>query len=204
MELNDNTLSAAFPRLKPATRSMILEASTPAIERYEINTTRRLACWLAQCYHESAGFTARVENLNYSAAGLLATWPKRFTKTTATLYARQPEKIANRVYAGRNGCGDEASGHGWLTRGRGFIQLTGMDNYKAFAKALGMTLEEVIAYLETDQGGFDAAAWFFTHNGLWSLCDGWELTKLTKRINGGVHGLDARKALCNGALRAFK
>ena len=106
-----------------------VEAMNTILPKYDIVTPKRLAAFLAQTAHESAGFTAVRENLNYSAQGLMKTWPARFNQTTAAAYARQPEKIANKVYANRMGNGDEASGDGWRYRGRGLIQFTGKANY---------------------------------------------------------------------------
>lgn len=155
---------------------------------------QRLAAFLAQCGHESNGFTAVVENLNYSASALTATWPKRFPADVAAKYARQPEKIANRAYADRMGNGPEESGDGWRYRGRGVIQLTGRSNYAAFGKAAGRTLEEVAAYLETKQGAVEAAAWYWQAHNLNALADAGKFQAMTRAINGGLNGYDDRLA----------
>ena len=148
--------------------------------------------FLAQCGHESQGFTRTVENLNYSAAALTATWPKRFPPAVAAQYARQPERIANRAYANRMGNGPEESGDGWKYRGKGPIQITGHDNQAAFAKHVGMSLDAVGGYLLTIPGGVHSACWWWSTNGCEKLPD---MLALTKRINGGTNGLADRLAL---------
>lgn len=163
--------------------------------KYEINTKNRVAGFLAQCGHESLDFTVLRENLNYGAKGLRATFPKYFPDdATATKYERKPEMIANRVYGGRMGNGPEASGDGFKYRGRGAIQLTGKDNYTAFAKSVGKTLDETIAYVETLEGAIESACWFWKARNLNATCDADDIVKMTKLINGGTIGLDDRKA----------
>jgi len=151
-----------------------------------------IPAFLAQCGHESQGFTRMVENLNYSAAALLATWPRRFTPETAQKYARKPVEIANKVYSGRLGNGDEASGDGWNYRGRGVIQITGKANYQEFARELNKTLEEVVIYLETKEGAVDSACWYWQTRNLNAVAG--DIEKLTKAINGGLNGLADRRA----------
>lgn len=165
---------------------------------FGINTPLRVAHFLAQCDHESAGFTAIRENLNYSANSLAKVFGKYFpTIEIAAQYARQPEKIANRVYADRMGNGDEASGDGWKHRGRGYIQLTGYNNYTAFGDEIGADLSEDTDLVATEYPLL-SAAWFFKNNGILSVCDrGSDLTvvtSVTKRVNGGTNGLDQRWA----------
>lgn len=163
--------------------------------KYEINTKNRVAGFLAQCGHESLDFTVLRENLNYGAKGLRATFPKYFPDdATAAKYERKPEMIANRVYGGRMGNGPEASGDGFKYRGRGAIQLTGKDNYTAFAKSVGKTLDETIAYVETLEGAIESACWFWKARNLNATCDADDIVKMTKLINGGTIGLDDRKA----------
>jgi putative chitinase len=164
--------------------------------KFEINTPLRLAHFLAQCGHESGGFRVVNENLNYSAKGLLGIFKKYFpTAALAEQYQRKPEKIANRVYGGRMGNGDETSGEGFKFRGRGYIQLTGKQNYTAFAKAIG---EDVVANpdLVASKYPLASAAWFFNKNGLHKLADGGStdavITQITKRVNGGTIGLADR------------
>jgi putative chitinase len=158
----------------------------------------RAAHFFAQTAHESGGFKAFSENLNYSAKGLRGIFGKYFpTDAMAKAYERQPAKIANRVYANRMGNGDEASGEGWLFRGRGSLQLTGKFNFKAFSDYIGrpdvMTNPDLVA----TELAFESALWFFDKNKLWSICDQGTgdaaILALTKRINGGTHGLDDRK-----------
>jgi putative chitinase len=172
----------------------LAEALTEQFEKYEINTVNRAAGFLAQCGHESAGFTILQENLNYSADGLNKIFKKYFpTVADATPYARNPEKIANKVYGGRMGNGPESSGDGYKFRGRGAIQLTGRDNYTKFAKSVGLTLEEAVADLETLDGAIESACWFWKTNGLNAICDKDDIVLMTKRINGGTIGLEDRK-----------
>ena len=164
--------------------------------KFEINTPLRLAHFLAQCGHESGGFKLTKENLNYSAKGLNGIFKKYFpTLESAVPYERKPEKIANKVYGGRMGNGLEASGEGWKFHGRGFIQLTGKDNYTAFTKSIG---EDCIANpdLVASKYALASAAWFFNKNGLHKMADGGAnddtVTKITKRVNGGTIGLPDR------------
>jgi len=160
-------------------------------------TPVRAAHFFAQTSHETGGFKAFSENLNYSAQGLQGIFGKYFPGTLEESYARQPEKIANRVYADRMGNGNEASGDGWKFRGRGALQLTGKANYEAFAKYLGtneiMTNPDLVA----TKYSFDSAMFFFEKNKLWAICDKGindaAILELTKRINGGTHGLEDRK-----------
>jgi putative chitinase len=163
--------------------------------KFNITNTLRLAHFLAQCGHESAGFKAVSENLNYSEKGLLTTFKKYFTPDLAKQYARQPEKIASRVYASRMGNGDEASKEGWKFRGRGYIQLTGKSNYTKFTQFIG---EDCISNpdLVATKYPLASAAFFFDSNKLWSICDRGSddatVTSVTKRVNGGTIGLADR------------
>lgn len=164
--------------------------------KFEINTPLRLAHFLAQCGHESGGFILTKENLNYSAKGLNGTFKKYFpTEADAKPYERQPQKIANRVYGGRMGNGPEASGDGSKFCGRGFIQLTGKDNYTAFGKSINEDICSNPEKVSTDYPLL-SAAWFFNKNGLHKMADGGAtddvVTKITKRVNGGTIGLDQR------------
>ncbi len=163
--------------------------------RYDITSTQRIAGFIAQCGHESQNFKTLEENLNYSAEGLNKIFPKYFVKAgrDAQAYHRQPEKIANVVYASRMGNGDTASGEGYKFRGRGVIQLTGKDNYSRFAKHIGKSLDETIDYLKTKQGALESACWFWKTNGLNEIADTGDIVAMTKRINGGTIGLDDRK-----------
>jgi putative chitinase len=163
---------------------------------YEINTPKRMAAFVAQCAHESAGFTALVENLNYRWQSLRKVFPKYFPNDQiAQEYASRPNKqeaIANRIYASRMGNGDEASGDGFRFRGRGLIQLTGRHNYTWFAASLEITPEEATEYLMTFEGAAQSACWFWETNKLNQWADASDIVTLTKRINGGTIGLDDR------------
>ena len=171
-------------------------AQIPSVqEKFEINTPLRLAHFLAQCGHESGGFKAVSENLNYGAAGLQSIFKKYFTAESAKEYERKPEKIANIVYANRMGNGNQASGEGYKFRGRGFIQLTGKDNYTSFDKVVE---DDIIANPELVATKYPllSAAWFFHKNGLHKIADEGAtdavVTKVTKRVNGGTIGLPDR------------
>jgi len=160
-------------------------------------TPERAAHFFAQTAHETGGFKAFSENLNYSAQGLQGTFGKYFPGTLEESYARNPEKIANRVYADRMGNGPETSGDGWKYRGRGALQLTGKSNYKAFSDYLKNSLIMEQPDLVAGEFAFESAMFFFDKNSLWSICDK-GVTKdtvlaLTKRVNGGTHGLADRE-----------
>jgi putative chitinase len=170
-----------------------IEAFDQLLPDYEINTPKRIAAFIAQCAHESGGFKFLKENLNYKAESLMKTFPKYFSdKDTANAYAKQPVKIANRVYANRMGNGDEASGDGFKYCGRGLIQLTGKSNYSWFAASLEISPEEASAYLETFEGAAQSACWFWESNNLNVEADAGDIKKMTKKINGGYIGLDDR------------
>jgi putative chitinase len=169
-----------------------------ACTHFKLNKNRA-AHFFAQTAHESGNFKAFSENLNYSAKGLQGVFRKYFpTDALARQYERQPQKIANRVYANRMGNGPESSGDGWKYRGRGPLQLTGKDNYRAFGRYIGRE-QEILDNpdLVATELGFESALWFFDANKLWSICDQGindaAILQLTKRINGGTHGLDDRK-----------
>ncbi len=161
-------------------------------EEWGILTNEHLAHFLAQCHHESGGFKATSENLNYSKEGLLKIFPKYFTSALALSYARNPEKIANRVYANRLGNGIEASGDGYRFRGRGFIQLTGKDNYLAFSKWINDSKIMDNPSLVAEKYAIESALFFFKKNKIFSMCDFINDTSIkyvTKAINGGANGL---------------
>ncbi len=171
--------------------------------RFEINTPYRVAGFLAQVSHESGGFQFIVENLNYSAEALSRVWPNRFPPDIAAAYARNPEKIANRAYCDRMGNGDEASGDGWKYRGRGLIQLTGKDNYAAFS--LECDNEALVDPNQVAEPALaaESAGWFWSRNGLNALADAQDIKGMTKRINGGLNGIDHRQELYAGAIAVF-
>jgi putative chitinase len=169
------------------------EALDQLLEDYGIDTPQRVAHFIAQCAHESGNFRFIRENLNYSAAGLQGTFRKYFpTLELAQQYQRQPERIANRVYANRMGNGDEASGDGWRYCGRGLIQLTGKDNYTFFAGSLGIPVEEAAEYLATFEGAAQSACFFWEQNRLNRFADANDIKGLTRAINGGQIGLEDR------------
>lgn len=163
---------------------------------YEINTPKRIAAFIAQCSHESGGFTALEENLNYRPATLRKLFGKYFpTDSLAEAYCKMPNKqeaIANRVYASRMGNGDEHSGDGFKYKGRGLIQLTGRNNYQAFADSLEISPEEASEYMRTFEGAAQSACWFWESNNLNQWADKGDIVTLTKRINGGTIGLEDR------------
>ena len=170
-----------------------IEAFDQLLPDYEINTPKRVAAFIAQCAHESGGFRFLKENLNYKAESLMKTFPKYFSdRDTANAYAKQPIKIANRVYANRMGNGDEASGDGYRYCGRGLIQLTGKTNYDWFAASLEISSTEASEYLETFEGAAQSACWFWESNNLNVEADAGDIKKMTKKINGGYIGLDDR------------
>jgi putative chitinase len=169
------------------------EALDQLLDDYEINTPLRVAHFVAQCAHESGNFVFIKENLNYKAASLMTVFKKYFpTAELAQQYANKPERIANRVYANRMGNGDEASGDGYRYCGRGLIQLTGKNNYQAFADSVEMNVEDVPAFLETFEGAVQSACWFWETNNLNQYADSGDILTMTKRINGGTIGLEDR------------
>lgn len=160
---------------------------------YQINTPLRLAAFIAQCAHESGNFKSIRENLNYRAASLMKTWPSRFRSLEiANQYQRNPEKIANKVYANRMGNRDEASGDGWRYLGRGLIQLTGKENYQWFAASLSMDVNDLPEYLSTFEGAVQSACFFWEVNQLNKWADKKDIVSLSRRINGGSIGLEDR------------
>ena len=191
MQITAAHIKAIYPQYKYP--QDLAEALNESFDKYDINTVNRAAGFLAQCGHESAGFTILKENLNYSAEGLSKIFKKYFpTLASAQPYHRQPEKIANKVYGGRMGNGPESSGDGFKFCGRGAIQLTGRDNYTKFANSVGLSVEEAVADLETLDGAIESACWFWKTNGLNAICDADDIVKMTKRINGGTIGLEDR------------
>lgn len=171
------------------------EAMLEILPLWDINTIPRVAGFIAQCGHESGGFRVVSENLNYSAKALNVIFPKYFKRAgrDANEYHRQPEKIANVIYANRMDNGDTDSGDGWRFRGGGLIQLTGRYNYTEFAEDVDMTVEEAVDYVRTKKGALDSACWFWDENNINKHCDNMDILKMTKRINGGTIGLEDRK-----------
>jgi putative chitinase len=168
-------------------------------EKYQINTPKRQACFIGQCMHESGGFKFLKENLNYSAKALMNTWPSRFPDMdTAEKFERNPSAIANKVYSGRMGNTEDGDGAKFI--GRGLIQLTGKDNYKAFGEAIGEDLIANPQLVEEPRYAALSAGWFFNKRNLNALADVMDITTMTVRINGGKIGIDDRIAKINKAL----
>ena len=172
-----------------------LEPLNAASAKYDISTPARQASFIGQCSHESGNFRILEENLHYSAAGLMRVWPSRFPNLeVANQFAGNAEKIANKVYAGRMGNGDEESGDGWKYHGRGLIQLTGKDNYANCGSGIGVDLVGDPDRLLDPQYAALSAGWVWNKKGLNDLADTGDYETMTKRINGGTLGLDDRKA----------
>ena len=191
-ERNIEQLSPWVPPIKAACR------------KFDINNIRRVAAFIGQMSHESSLKPGREENLSYSAKRMAEVWPSRFrTIGAAKPYEHNPEKLANRVYADRMGNGNEASGDGWRYRGAGPLQITGADNWRGFAKDLGMTRDASLDYGRTLEGGIMAAAWFWETNGINRLADTPGVSDESRRINGGEHGLADRKRRFDAAVAAL-
>jgi putative chitinase len=183
-------------KLKGHVPDSVIAMLPDTMAKFEINTPLRLSHFLAQAGHESGNFRLVKENLNYSAKGLMGIFKKYFpTEALAKSYERKPEKIANKVYGGRMGNGDEASGDGAKFCGRGYIQLTGKTNYQAFFKSMELDVDSDPTLVATKYA-LASAAWFWSKNGLNKLADGGAteavVTSITKRVNGGTIGLDDR------------
>ena len=190
------TSNFKLDKLKGHVPDSVIAQIPETAAKFNITNTLRLAHFLAQCGHESGGFKAVSENLNYSAKGLRGTFGKYFpTDALAVAYERKPEKIANRVYSSRMGNGDEASGEGWKYRGRGYIQLTGKSNYSKFDGTVGDDITGNPDLVATKYP-LASAAFFFNSNSLWTICDKGAddatVTAVTKRVNGGTIGLADR------------
>lgn len=192
--LTADILRAALPAARPTDIARFVTPLAEACAEWSIDTPLRLAAFLAQIAHESGQLCALAENLNYSADALLRVFPRHFEASQAATYARHPDRIASRVYANRMGNGDEASGDGWRYRGRGLIQVTGKTNYAACGTALGLDLIAQPELLEQPGPAARSAAWFWHRNGLNRPADAHDIETITRRINGGLSGLDDRKA----------
>lgn len=200
MQLTEAQLLRILPNARQVA-GVFVSAINAAITRYRIDSPVRLAAFLAQIGHESAQLTRLVENLNYSAQGLASTWPNRYRAPDgkpnglASRLARNPEAIANNVYADRMGNGPESSGDGWRYRGRGLIQITGRSNYAAAGAALSLDLVAHPELLEQPEHAAMSAAQFWSINGLNQLADAGRFGDITRRINGGMNGQSERIAL---------
>ena len=195
---NDGSKSLTVDKLRaalPQAPDVWLAALCSLPCRWEINSTARQAAFIGQLAHESMQFQHLSERLSYSVERLMAVWPRRFpTIASARPYARNPVGLANKVYADRLGNGNEASGDGYRFRGCGPIQITGRANYEAAGAAIGVDLITEPSLLLTPRVGLDSAGWFWKSNGLNELADARDYVQMTKRINGGLHGLEDRIA----------
>ncbi|MNE34678.1 Chitinase class I [compost metagenome] len=203
--LTEQQLLQILPNARPVA-GIFLPALNRAMARYKIDSTVRVAAFLAQVGHESGQLRNLVENLNYSAEALMKTWPTRFDATQAKECARQPEKIANAVYSGR--MGNTRPGDGWRYRGRGLIQLTGRANYAGASTGLGLPLEEQPELLEQPEHAAMSAAWWWAKHGLNELADAGRFQDIGSVINTGKpgrvpHGATERKALYDRALKVL-
>ena len=205
VELSESQFQALFPGAAPVVR----EHLNQAMARYKIDSPVRVAAFLAQIGHESAGLTVAVENLNYSAQGLANTWPKRYRaedgapNEMAHRLARKPEQIANHTYANRMGNGTPESGDGWKYRGRGFIQTTGKANYQELGSGLGINVVALPDLLLQPEYAALSAAYFWHANGLNELADAGRFDLITRKINGGTHGAADRNRRWEEAKRVL-
>jgi putative chitinase len=201
MEIKFEQLQNMLPRCDDVIQwTVLLNTYLP---KFGVDTPEEIARFIAQCGHESNDFSVRSENLNYSTQGLLKTFRKYFDESTAPAYARRPEKIANRVYANRMSNGNEASGDGWKFRGRGIIQLTGKANYRTCSEDLFQD-ERLLANPETvaePNMALQSALWFWNKNKLNAISD---MVLLTRRINGGQHGLADRQSRYSHSIKILK
>ncbi|CAA7615112.1 glycoside hydrolase family 19 protein [Magnetospirillum sp. SS-4] len=202
--LSVDILRAALPAARSTDIARFATPLTEACAEWGIDTPLRLAAFLAQIAHESGQLRLLAENLNYSAEALLRIFPRHFDAGQAAAYARQPERIGSRVYANRMGNGDEAGGDGWRYRGRGLIQVTGHDNYAACGTALGVDLIAQPELLEQPGSAARSAGWFWHRHDLNRLADARDIATITRRINGGLTGLDDRKACYAHACAALE
>jgi putative chitinase len=199
----ENHVRVLLPRNKEPRQWF--KAMSTILPLWDINTPLRVAGFIAQTAYESSDYRMLYENLNYSATRLNRVFPKYFRRAgrDATQYHRQPEKIANVVYANRMDNGDISSGDGWRYRGRGIIQLTGKYNYTQFARAMDMDLDIAVDYVSTKEGALDSACWFWDSRRLNEVADRGDIDRMTKLVNGGYHGKMERAALYRRALRVF-
>ncbi|HBN9875366.1 glycoside hydrolase family 19 protein [Pseudomonas aeruginosa] len=193
MLITEQQLLQIFPNAGPQA-GVFVGALNRGMTRFGITSPVRVAAFLAQVGHESSQLTRLVENLNYSARGLAATWPNRYCgddgqpNTLAQRLARNPRAIANNAYASRNGNGDEVSGDGWRFRGRGLLQITGRKNYRAAGAGLGLPLEAEPELLEQPEHAARSSAWWWAAHGLNGLADSGRFALITRTINGGMNG----------------
>lgn len=207
MPITEQQLLQILPNARPVA-GVFVPALNRAMARWKIDSRVRQAAFLAQVGHESGQLRNLVENLNYSADALVRVWPTRFTPQTAGAYARQPEKIANKVYGGRMGNGPETSGDGWRFRGRGLLQVTGRSNYVAAGVGLGLPLADQPELLEQAEHATQSAAWWWSTHGLNELADAGRVQDIGSIINTGQpgrvpNGAADRQALYDLALKVL-
>lgn len=204
MELTIDILGQIMPFARRSGRAALyIDNIKKYMAAFNINTPLRMAHFLSQIAHESGELANVEENLNYRASTLLSVFPKYFNATTAAQYACKPNKIANRVYANRLGNGPETSGDGWKYRGRGLIQITGKTNYTAYKKFCGYDVVSIPELLAKQPGCIRSACWFWQTHNLNKYADKNDLVGVTKAINGGTNGIEARRTYLQRALKAF-
>ena len=203
--LSTEQMKTVLPMMNWEKAQMYIPYITTILPKFNLDTPLRKAHFLAQVAHESGGLKYAAENLNYSAQGLRSVFGKYFkTIDIAASYARKPEKIANRVYADRMGNGNEASGDGWKFRGRGLIQLTGKDNYQQFAKDYGIDCVKNPDLLLDPQFALASACWFWQKRNLNAFADKDDILMVTKKINGGINGLNDRQQYLDSFKRIYQ
>jgi len=201
----DFTVDQVAELLPRVDASEWFDAMNRVLPKWKIDSVNRVAGFVAQTAHESAGYTVLTENLNYSATALNKIFPKYFERAgrNASDYHRQPEKIANVIYANRMDNGDTSSGDGWRFRGGGILQLTGRHNYTQFSQQEGMTAEDATTFVRSPIGALASACWFWDTNDINDYCDKQDIVGMTKRINGGTIGLEDRKKHYEHALEVL-
>ncbi|MDB2315676.1 glycoside hydrolase family 19 protein [bacterium] len=198
------TLKKCLPKAKEANLAKFIEGINETFDTFDMTNPQRQAMFLAQTAHESGNFKFTEENLNYSGSALMRVWPRHYpTKEIAAVYNRNKEMIGNRSYGGRMGNGDEASGEGWKYRGRGIIQLTGKNNYRACSEALGIDLIENPEIAKDNPVAVLSAGWFWETRRLNRWCDKGDVKKVTRLINGGTNGLKDREQHYNHILHVL-
>ena len=206
LDLLPQALKAVAPHLTATDIQTWTAALASPMRSSGIVTEKRIAMFLGQSAEESGGFTELVEDLNYSVSRLCQVWPSRFpTAASAAPYARNPQKLANHVYANRMGNGNEASDDGWNFRGRGIFQVTGRSAYSVYATSLGKPILDVANSMEHPPGAAQSACWWWSNQGqsFLDLCDDWDIRGVTQRTNGGLTNLQARVTSCGIALAAL-
>lgn len=204
MIYDDRILKRVFSNVFPSNpdKNEWISSLAEVLPDYEVNNEFRIAAFIAQCGHETAGFTRLSENLNYSSKHrILIIFGNRINDPTdVEELVNNPEKLANVIYGNRMGNGPPYSGDGWLFRGRGCLHLTGRENYQRFADAVGLSLNAAIRYVETRDGAVESACWYWNDRKLNAFADSGDFNKLTRAINGGLNGINERRDIYNKAL----